>query len=330
MKTYLAVLLGASMLTAPVMAADVYGGSTLKDATLNTAHVPQQRGGLGIRVFLGYSWGDREVSQRNSGELGFRDTPKCEGDGCEELDAETTDFVNQLNTAGVDASWDGATFELPLLRVLSSIAGGDDISSLSGGAEVEYIVYAGSIAYGLVGGVQLYADADSRSAYSGAATTLGGGSLISPRGSAAEGATVPGLTTSGFVEVDRTLDLDLKAKLGFLADQNTLIYVVGGPSLAKGKIKGSVSIDGIDGSLTSEDDQWSLGWVAGIGVQRYMGNGWSLNLEGDYREHEFDVSQSVDKTLFTSGTKSVYGKASSTSEAEDGIYSIKLGLTRHF
>jgi opacity protein-like surface antigen len=325
-------------------AADLRG--SIKDTAYATEPAARRDlGGFGIRVFMGYSWGDRDVSQRNSGEIGLRATPECEseesekpavqsigrggGKSCEQIDEKLSEAVDHLNENGVDASWDGTTFELPLLRALSGIVGSEDISTLSGGVEAEYLVHSGAIVWGVVGGITLYADADSRTNYTGAPITLGGGALISPHGSPQVGANT-GLTASGFVEVERDLDIDLALKIGTMVNSNTLIYAIAGPSFAKGKIRGGVGIDGTGLAMEYEDDQWSVGYIVGAGVQHYFGDGWSANAQIDYKAHEFDASKSIDTSIASLGNAEIYGKASSKSEAEDAIWTVKAGIARHW
>jgi opacity protein-like surface antigen len=344
-RTGIVFVLGIASLGAQANAADLRG--SLKDSAYATEPVAKRDlGGFGIRVFMGYSWGDRDITQTNNGEIGIRATPECRdeetevkasgkngdhggGRSCEHVNEKLTEFVDHLNENGVDASWNGTTFELPLLRALSGIVGSEDISTLSGGVEAEYLVHSGALVWGVVGGVTLYADADSRTNYAGAPITLGGGALISPHGSPQVGAAT-GLTASGFVEVDRSVDVDLALKVGTMVNENTLLYAIAGPSFARGKVRGGVGIDGTGLAMEYEDDQWSIGYVIGAGVQHYFGNGWSANAQVDYKAHEFDASKSIDTTIASFGDAEIYGKASSKSEAEDAIWTVKAGIARHW
>lgn len=344
-RTGIVFVLGLASFGAPASAADLRG--SIKDTAYATEPAARRDlGGFGIRVFMGYSWGDRDVSQRNNGEIGIRATPECRdeeaekssiqsgdhggGRSCEHVNEKLTEATEWLNDKGVDASWNGTTFELPLLRALSGIVGSEDISTLSGGVEAEYLVHSGAIVWGIVGGVTLYGDADTRTNYSGAPVTLGGGALVSPHGSSQVGAVIPGLTTSGFVDVERDLDIDLAFKVGTMVSENTLLYAIAGPSFAKGKVRGGVGIDGTGLAMEYEDDQWSVGYIIGAGVQHYFENGWSANAQIDYKAHEFDASKSIDTTIGSKYGIDVYGKASSKSEAEDAIWTVKAGIARHW
>jgi opacity protein-like surface antigen len=344
-RTGIVFVLGIASLGAQANAADLRG--SLKDTAYAAEPVARRDlGGFGIRVFMGYSWGDRDVSQTNNGEIGIRATPECEseetekpsiqsegydgGRSCEDVNEYKTKLADAFNENGVDASWNGTTFELPLLRALSGIVGSEDINTLSGGVEAEYLVHSGALVWGVVGGLTLYADADSRTNYAGAPITLGGGALISPHGSPQVGAAIPGLTASGFVEVERSVDVDLALKVGTMVNENTLLYAIAGPSFARGKVRGGVGIDGTGLAMEYEDDQWSIGYVIGAGVQHYFGNGWSANAQVDYKAHEFDASKSIDTTIASGHGIDVYGKASSKSEAEDSIWTVKAGIARHW
>lgn len=331
----LAAVAAASLLPVSASAADL-GGGGMKDGGF-TAEPPRDLGGFGIRVFLGYSFGDRDVSQRNSGEVGLRHTPDCSHENPEKqakcegwVDEFKTGLVEHLNENGVDASWNGTTFELPLIRALSDIVANDDVRSLSGGAELEYLFHHSGLVFGIVGGVQLYADADTTTAYEGAPVRLGGGALLSPHGSEADGFEVPGLTTSGYVGVERNLDIDLALKAGAMVSENTLLYALAGPSFAKATVKGGVGIDGTDLAMEYEDDQWSIGYVVGVGVQHFFGDGWSANGQLDFRQHEFDAGKSIEGAIPLGGSSEIYGKASSKSDVEDSIWTVKAGVARHW
>jgi opacity protein-like surface antigen len=140
------------------------------------------------------------------------------------------------------------------------------------------------------------------------------------------------VTVSGYVDMERQFDIDLVLKAGVLVAPRTLVYGIAGPSFAKGTVKAGVGIDGHpDLRLDYEDDQWSAGWVLGGGVQHYFADDWSFNIQGDYRRHEFDASESIDETIVAIGDHDeLYGKASSRSDVEDSIWSIKAGVAHHW
>jgi len=112
--------------------------------------------------------------------------------------------------------------------------------------------------------------------------------------------------------IDRTAALRLRA--GFAAGE-TLFYGTAGLALADVTVNG-FSTGG--GNPFSYSDRLT-GWTAGLGVERAIGNGWSVR--GDYRYSDFGT-QTIN---FDSGnnTPHVFNLATNTHE-------LRLGLARRF
>lgn len=331
----------AAAVASDARAADL--GGSLKDRPA-TYDAPRDPGGFAIRVFLGYSTIDREYKQNNSGEIGLNHTPKCQDEteapaiesseggetpSCEEVGKGATEFADKLNAHGIDASWNGTTFNLPILRVLSAVAGDEDLSSLSGGAEAEYMVYQGRFAFGLAVGMTFYGNADSTLKYSGAPISLGAGALFSPHGMDAEDYETDA-TASGFVKAERQYDIDVKFKAGFEPVDDWLFYGFVGPSFAKAKVGGGVGIDGTDLAMTYEDDDTAIGLVVGGGIQHRFDAQWSFNIEADWKKHKFGADKQISETLPLGDDSELYASAKSASSIEDSVWTIKAGVAHHW
>lgn len=344
----------------PALSADLdHGLGGMKDG-----HYARPLGGFGVRLFMGYGWGDRSVRQDNDYEAGLAYTLPEGTTGATVLDngpdgaPGTADDVtvdgvaNEIsaiaNAHGLDTSWDGQTFTLPLLRTLLGAGGDVEIGSFVGGGEIEYIGYAGRVGLGVVAGATFYGDADSRTVYTDRESRFGGGTLITPNDIPAHadgadahpaipcpGATCAGdptgILSSGFVEAERSVDIDLAVKFGYLLTERTLVYGVAGPSFARATVTAATDYAGI-GSYSEE--QWALGFVVGGGIQHHFADGWSLGLQADYKRHTFEAEKGARDSANIAagdwGSLDAYQEASSKSEVEDSVWTVKAGVAKHF
>jgi outer membrane immunogenic protein len=191
--------------------------------------------------------------------------------------------------ANIGYSWGHSKYDATMLG-LGTISSSEKIDGVIGGGQTGYNYQFGAWVWGLETDIQ--------------ASGQKGGSTLQALG---------GLAT---VTTDRKLEWfgTTRARLGFLATPNVLVYGTGG--VAYGQVKNSATVTTGLGSATATFEDVKAGWTAGGGIEGALGGGWSVKVEYLY----FDLGKTTD-TDITPGLGTV---ASETWRNTDNI--VRVGV----
>lgn len=321
-------------------AADIYhqGGGSLKDGPAPYSERSDHTG-WALRGFIGYAMGDRDIKSEANAFLNCRNAYELSEDP-EDREQELKDiemFVADANKAGVfaSASNDGtvANIVVPILGAFFNNSDSDDFNSLVFGGEIEHLWHRGQFGFGLAAGVTAYGDAESKTTFAKVPTFFERGTATNPDDGANHGQNgETGLTVSGFASVDRQFDIDLVAKLYYFPTPDLAFHVKAGPSFAKAKVKGGVSVDGTDASLEYENDDFSIGYVVGAGVTKWWSPVLSSTLEVDYKAHSFDANGKKSESLgeVHCFCDDLTVDAAGSTDVDDSVWTIKAATAYHF
>lgn len=320
-------------------AADIYhqdGG--LKDGGYS-AGPSGSHTGWAIRGFVGYATGDRDIDSdahaflncTNAYDLtGLNEVDRAEA--IKDIEAN----VAELNKYGVFATntTDGTLGKvvLPLLGAFFNNSDTDDFNSFVFGGEVEHLWHSGQWGIGLALGVTVYGDAESKTSFAKLPTFFERGTLSNPNDGANHGQNgETGLTVSGYASVDREFDIDPVLKLYYFAGPDLAFHLKAGPSFARAKVKGGVSVDGTDVGLAYEKDDTSIGVVLGGGVTKWWSQSVSTTIEGDWKKHNFNANGSHSESLGDNCyCDDVTVDAKANTDVEDSVWTIKGGVAYHW
>lgn len=320
-------------------AADIYnqGGGSLKDGPAPYSERSDHTG-WALRGFVGYASGERDIKSEANAFLNctnayeLSEDPVTREAELKEIEA----FVKEANDHGVlaSASNDGtlAKIVIPILGAFFNNSDNDDFNSFVFGGEVEHLWHRGQFGLGLAVGVTAYADADSETTFANVPTFFERGTLTNPANGENNGFDGPtGLTVSGFASVERQFDVDLVVKLYYFPAPDLAFHIKAGPSIAKAKVKGGVSIDGTDASLEYENDDVSIGYVVGAGVTKWWDPNWSTTAEVDLKGHSFSANGKKSVDLGDSYCcDQVSLDAAGGTDVDDNVWTVKLGAAYHW
>ncbi len=327
-------------------AADIYhqGGST-KDAPYTPDTRSSNHTGWSARAFIGYAMGERDIESEAKAFENCTIVEKLPTDPLlrEAKIKEIEKIVAEGNKDGIFAttSNDGVLSKtiVPIIGAFFNTSDNDDFNSFVFGGGVEHLWHMGQFGMSLGVDVTAYADAESKTEFSKVPTFFAKGTLTNPADNLPGGldGKTP-ITVSGYASVDRQIDIDLVGKLYFFPSPDLAFFGKAGPSFAKAKVKGGVFIDGggADESLEYENDDWSIGYVVGLGVTKWWDPNFSTTLEGDYKAHSFnaDGSKSVDLKHGCCVREVGHGNetidAAAGTDVDDNVWTVKLGGAYHF
>lgn len=115
-------------------------------------------------------------------------------------------------------------------------------------------------------------------------------------------------------------------RLGFVAMENALIYVLGGYTEAKIKSESSISGDNnANFAFSTSDSAWEDGWFVGGGVEALLTD--SISLKAEYRYNDYGSIKRNDE-VDTGGEEFFF--ANSNQEADVTVHSVRAVLSYRF
>ena len=338
MKTTLAALLGATMLTAPAptKAADVHG--SMKDPIDQVSVSPRVHWtGLAIGVFGGYGWGDADVTRNVAHSKGrihqsYCDLPTVEAP----TDVSTKGLISPEDKRGLSkADCEAAKGEWKEpYHSPEGFADGRfdhfykfdndkshhslDMDGWFGGADVSYKLRRDSLI------VEPFAD-----------VSIGGG-----KGSTSfardvvfqdEDGNDTGYTAveAGGFSMKKKLGATVGLKVGALASENDYIYALAGLAYGRFDIKGGSDLDNDNFPVSSYDETASgFGYTLGAGYERAISSNWKLGIEGRYTDIT-DISASFSGQSDSESGRKTYLTSESV-DADYGEWSVRGRVTYTF
>lgn len=113
-------------------------------------------------------------------------------------------------------------------------------------------------------------------------------------------------------------------RLGFLANDSALLYVLGGYTEAKIKSESSLTSDNINLALSFEDDAWEDGWFIGGGVETLLTD--NISLKAEYRYADFGKVDRSDGGSFENNNIQL----GTTQNADITVHSVRAVLSYRF
>jgi outer membrane immunogenic protein len=117
-------------------------------------------------------------------------------------------------------------------------------------------------------------------------------------------------------------------RLGFLAMDNALVYVLGGYTEAKVKSESSISGDNNPGfAFDTSDSAWEDGWFVGGGIEALLTD--NISLKAEYRYNDYGSIKRNDEVLDEGGEQEFFF-ANSNQEADITVHSVRAVLSYRF
>lgn len=117
-------------------------------------------------------------------------------------------------------------------------------------------------------------------------------------------------------------------RLGFLAMDNALIYVLGGYTEAKIKSESSISGDNNSNfAFNTSDSGWEDGWFVGGGIEALLTD--NISLKAEYRYNDYGSIKRKDE-VDVSGGEQEFFFANSNQEADVTVHSVRAVLSYRF
>lgn len=340
MNSYLKSSVSAAALSlflaAPAFAADVFHqGGGLKDGGSDpVVERSENHSGIYITGNLGVAQGNRSVTHTIDRNVDL--TVDTTGHTAEEV----SDAQAELATANIPSYVDGANLVVPLIADRLGIGSDHDFSSTVFGGEISYLYQIPNSRVGVeLGiGVTSYGDAETESGHSGVAGKYVGGTLLSDADFGG-GPICTGMATcagdashfpqSGFVKVDRDLDVDLIARLHYFVTRDIAINAGGGLSWARANIKAGSTND--VGSYTGLDtgynqDDTSLGYVLTAGATWWATDRITVGVAYDYKHHNFNADGSASDSIDFGSGVGLRGASHDSVDVEDDVHTIKAKI----
>lgn len=113
-------------------------------------------------------------------------------------------------------------------------------------------------------------------------------------------------------------------RLGFLASDSALLYVLGGYTEAKIKSESSLRSDNNNFAVSFSDDAWEDGWFIGGGVETLLTN--NISLKAEYRYADFGKIDRSDEFDFNDGIIS----GGTSQSADITVHSVRAVLSYRF
>lgn len=306
-------LLILMLLIKPAPAADVFSA---KDSIARTAPVsagPIDPSGFWISGIAGMTWGNREITRTIDRSLGLdisneglqmlpADGPD---DGTDVSAEEAAAFL--LQEANIPSTPTAEGLSIPLAADRTRVRGDTDIDSPFFGVGASYLHKRQDSSWGFEIGLDaiFYTDAESSLSHSGAVGNFTGGTALANVSISGDGqtfnctnmATCAGdpspFPQSGFVTIEREMDLDLVPEIHWFLGPQFSVAVGVGPSLAKASANGHNSTDAITApgrqfATSVDDEDWSLGLAAKASINYYASNRFRITAFGGAKWHEFE------------------------------------------
>ncbi len=358
MNRILAVALGATILSAPAMAADAYSkGGSLKDSEPQASYTGSaNHSGFYITGALGIADGDRSIRRDINRGLDAhidRFDTDSDGDIDSDDDQNIADAQAQLATVGIPSALDSdGGLTIPLIGDHLGIGDSDGFSSTVFGGGLSYLFQMPERRIGISLGIDatFYNDAESSSGHTDAVGTFTGGTALADFNSggfscanintcAGQPAALGNLalTQTGFLTFDRDFDIDIPVKLHWFVSDKFALNIGAGPSWARGNLKGTnvptdagssalnAALPGFSKGLSTvhDDDDTALGYVITAGAQYWVTDRIVLGIQGDYKEHTFEFDAASSNSAPVGGPLSLITRSHDSVEVEDSVYSIK-------
>lgn len=133
-----------------------------------------------------------------------------------------------------------------------------------------------------------------------------------------------GISSPNLSHIDVNVDqlAAIRARLGWLAQNNLLIYATGGAAFAH--VNRNQIYDptfpggGFDSLTTVPMAKWHTGWTVGVGVEKAIGHNWTAGLEYDYSQFNTQHYQSS----WTPGGQGT--------DVSLNLHTVKFSLNKHF
>lgn len=347
----LAIVAGVS-----AQAADMYG--SIKDGPVVEQVAVSTRSGFTVTGVLGYSWGDRDISQTVTREAGFYKDKKApvqadydeNNDGTlspaeqAEFDEDTKKFNAFIDAALAKypgSAYDGSTLTIPLLGDIISNAGNGDADGFVYGAEVSYMFHGGGrFALEPAIGVTLYGDNESSISHTNKFGTSTG--PLFPNQPVPSD--IPELGQTGGASVERNMDIDLLLRGNYFMNDRFALTLAGGASIAFADVCGHNRTDAVLGNpaqqaavnaafnTSSCDEDINVGPMVEFGFKWWATDRLAVvgRLDAKWHEFENNSSSSAKLPFREGGTKGLYGESHNSVEAEDMLWTGKLGLSYTF
>ncbi len=117
-------------------------------------------------------------------------------------------------------------------------------------------------------------------------------------------------------------------RLGFLAMDNALVYVLGGYTEAKVKSESSISGDNNPNfAFNTSDSAWEDGWFVGGGIEALLTD--NISLKAEYRYNDYGSIKRNDE-IDVSGEEQEFFFANSNQEADVTVHSVRAVLSYRF
>ncbi len=117
------------------------------------------------------------------------------------------------------------------------------------------------------------------------------------------------------------------ARLGFLAMDNALIYVLGGYTEAKVKSELTLSDDDGEFKFHTSDSSWEDGWFVGGGIEALLTQ--NISLKAEYRFNDYgSVDRSDSETNFVANANSSFGTGKQDGDVT--VHSVRAVLSYRF
>lgn len=118
-------------------------------------------------------------------------------------------------------------------------------------------------------------------------------------------------------------------RLGFLAMDNALVYVLGGYTQAKVKSESSISGDNNPNfAFGTSDSAWEDGWFVGGGVEALLAE--NISLKAEYRYNDYGSIGRSDEIDTNPGSPDEFFFANSHQDADVTVHSVRAVLSYRF